>query len=269
MVTELSRTRSEVNTLVVPLLAMAPKAGWRMSLLSLDRRHVRFVVDVWAVTSNRSERIVLTPTGQTWLTVRIVSSIHPPAGRGAGFEMLKEQLPAGPAAGPHVTGVGEGLAVGEGSGDGLGEGVGEGVGVGPGVGVGVDVGVGVGVGDEPCTTTWTVAVADEVPARAVRVYLVVVRGWSCREPLPDTSPTPWSMSIVSAPSTSQLRVVVEPGVTSSGAATKRWIARLLGCPKFSRYSQPAETAATSVAARNQATGVRRQRGISAIPQEIH
>jgi hypothetical protein len=181
------------------------------------------------------------PTGHDWLAFTTFSSMHSPAARAVGRAMLTAQLPADVAGAPHVNGAGVGLADGDGSGlgDGLGSGVGlgsgdglgpgDGSGDGPGAGVGEGLGSGEGDGEGlgdgcPVTITWTVAVADELPARAMSVYEVVQVGLTLRFPRAPTSPTPLLISMRSAPTTSQVKVVVEPDEISVGVATNRTMA---------------------------------------------
>jgi hypothetical protein len=68
-----------------------------------------------------------------------------------------------------------------------------------------------------------VAEADEVPARAVKTYVVLQAGLTWRDPLGGTVPIP-SIWTLSAPSTSQLNVAVLPAAISAGEAVKRWMA---------------------------------------------
>lgn len=197
--------------------------------------------------------------------------MHWPAGSAAGFLMVSPQLPGASAGWPHDCaagvgvgvgvgvgdgdGVGEGVGVGLGDGDGLGDGVGEGLGdgdgVGDGVGVGEGVGVGLGDGDglgdgegdglgvpDGTTNTWSDAVADDVPALAVRLYVVVEEGVTSREPLAATVPMPLSSCTDSAPSTSQLSVTDVPAGTSSGFALNFWIDSPLGSLRLSIHWQP-------------------------------
>ena len=65
--------------------------------------------------------------------------------------------------------------------------------------------------------------AEEVPARAVRTYVVLQAGLTWRDPLDGTVPMP-SIWTVSAPSTSQLSAAVPPETISAGEAVKRWMA---------------------------------------------
>jgi hypothetical protein len=63
---------------------------------------------------------------------------------------------------------------------------------------------------------------------AESVKVVVQLGFSSFEPLAETTPIPLSIVTLSAPSTSQLSVVVVPGVMSAGVATNLAIARPSG-----------------------------------------
>jgi hypothetical protein len=151
--------------------------------------------------------------------------------------MVRLQLPAAVAGALQVTGVGVGLGtgvgVGEGEGDGDGEadgdGLGDGLGDGEALGLGLGDGLALGDGDEPGTTlTWTVAVACDDPARATRLKLVVQAGVTWRVPLGVTVPMPLSISMLSAPSTSHVRVAAAPELMSAGVATNFWMARVDG-----------------------------------------
>jgi hypothetical protein len=53
--------------------------------------------------------------------------------------------------------------------------------------------------------------------------VVVLPGWTCRDPLAGTAPMPLSMLTVSAPSTSHVSVVGEPEGIVTGETEKRWI----------------------------------------------
>jgi len=156
-----------------------------------------------------------------------------------GRTMVTLQLPADVAGAPQVTGVGVGLGTGVGVGDGDGDGDGDtdglGDGEGDGDGLGEGDGEGLGEGDAPgdgeaagTTLTWTVAVACDEPDRATRLKLVVQAGVTCFVPLAVTVPMPLSISIVCAPSTSQVRVAAAPELISAGDATNFWMVRLLG-----------------------------------------
>jgi hypothetical protein len=159
-------------------------------------------------------------------------SMHSLLGRAVGLLLVTTQPLADVAGAPQEVGpgvglgegVGDGLGLGEGEGVGdglgLGEGVGDGVGVGEGDGLGVGVGVGRGEGGASFrTATWTEAVAREVPARALRLYVVVQSGLICFEPFAGTLPMPLSISIASAPTTSQVRTADDPTRMSPGDAT--------------------------------------------------
>jgi hypothetical protein len=166
-----------------------------------------------------------------------------------GRTMVTLQLPADVAGAPQVTGVGVGLGTGVGVGDGDGvrvgdgdgdgdgdsDGLGDGEGDADGLAEGDGDGEGLGEGDAPgdgeaagTTLIWTVAVACDEPDRATRLKLVVQGGVTCFVPLAVTVPTPLSISIVSAPSTSQLRVAAAPELMSAGDATNFWMVRPLG-----------------------------------------
>jgi hypothetical protein len=202
---------------VVPSPAIVPPLGDSRSLLEDARRQVRLDLEVWAVTSNCTERVVLNAIGHDWLTATRVSSRHSPSVSAVGWLTVTVQLPAEVAGVLHVTVPGDGLGLGDG--EGLGEGVGLGDGDGLGEGDGSGVGEGDGLGDGlgsgrwlPWTTTSTVAVAVEVPPFADSVKVVVQLNWTSFDPLAVTAPTPLSIWTVSAPSTSQLSVVEVPGV---------------------------------------------------------
>jgi len=66
-------------------------------------------------------------------------------------------------------------------------------------------------------------VAEEVPARAVKTYVVLQAGLTWRDPLDGTVPMP-SIWTESAPSTSQFSDVDPPEAISAGDAAKRWMA---------------------------------------------
>jgi hypothetical protein len=130
---------------------------------------------IWKLTERGTPKF----TGQSLLVRRSVSSMHSPDGSGSSFVMVRPQLPARAAGTPQASGSGEGtgdgLGEGDGDGDADGDGLGEGEGLGVGEGVGDGVGdgpgsgdgAGLGSGNVPVTRTSTVAVADDVPARAV------------------------------------------------------------------------------------------------------
>jgi len=227
----------------VPFLAIAPSEGERTSLLVTLRRQRRPVRSVCAVTSKDRERGVVNPTGQLWFAVTEFTSMHSPAAMVVGRTMVTLQLPADVAGAPQVTGVGVGLGTGVGVGDGDGDGDGDSDGLGDGEGDadglgegdGDGDGDGLGEGDAPgdgegagTTLIWTVAVACDEPDRATRLKLVVQAGVTCFVPLAVTVPTPLSISIVSAPSTSQVRVAAAPELMSAGDATNFWMVRALG-----------------------------------------
>ena len=65
--------------------------------------------------------------------------------------------------------------------------------------------------------------AEAVPARAVKTYVVLQAGLTWRDPLDGTVPMP-SIWTVSAPSTSQLSDAVPPETISVGDTVKRWMA---------------------------------------------
>ena len=154
IVTALSRTRSVRSTDVVPLRAIAPSDGSSTSLLVTLRRQRRPVREVCAVTSKLSDREVVNPTGQLWLTFTALTSMHSPVTRAVGFTMVRLQFPAAVAGALQLTGVGVGLGTGVGVGDGDGDGDGDedGDGLGDGLGDGEVVGLGLGLGDGPGTT---------------------------------------------------------------------------------------------------------------------
>ena len=162
IVTALSRTRSVRSTDVVPLRAIAPSDGSSTSLLVTLRRQRRPVREVCAVTSKLSDREVVNPTGQLWLTFTALTSMHSPVTRAVGFTMVRLQFPAAVAGALQLTGVGVGLGTGvgvgdgegdgDGDGDGLGDGEALGLGLGDGLGDGEVVGLGLGLGDAPGTT---------------------------------------------------------------------------------------------------------------------
>jgi hypothetical protein len=169
---------SESVTFVVPIPGTEPEAGVSTSFLPGTCFHVKLVLDD-AVTSKLTESGTPKVTGQSLLVRMSVSSMHWFDGRGSRFKMVSPQLPANVAGLPQLTGcgegegsglgdgLGEGDGAGEGDGDGLGDGEGLGDGLGVGLGVGEGSGVGVGAGPLPDTRTSTVAVAEDVPARAV------------------------------------------------------------------------------------------------------
>ena len=64
-VTLLSSTVSWSWTSVVPWLATAPVEGDRTSLLAEERRQLRFVREVCALTTKRTDRGTPTEAGQT------------------------------------------------------------------------------------------------------------------------------------------------------------------------------------------------------------
>jgi hypothetical protein len=68
-----------------------------------------------------------------------------------------------------------------------------------------------------------VAAAEEVPARAVKTYVVLQVGLTWRDPLDGTVPIP-SIWTISAPSTSQFNAADPPTTISAGEAAKRWMA---------------------------------------------
>jgi hypothetical protein len=108
--------------------------------------------------------------------------------------------------------------------------------------VGDGDGLGDGDGEAPGTTrTWTVAVAWDEPERATRLKLVVQAGVTCFVPLAVTVPMPLSISIVSAPSTSQVSVAAAPELMSAGVATNFWMARVVG--SVNSLTRPQRTAA--------------------------
>src|SRR6266446_2785415 len=151
--------------------------------------------------------------------------MHSPLTRAVGFTMVRLQLPAAVAGALQVTGVGVGLGTGVGVGDGEGDGDGDEDGDGDGLGDGLAL----GDGDGPGTTlTWTVAVACDDPARATRLKLVVHAGVTWRVPLGVTVPMPLSISMLSAPSTSHVRVAAAPELMSAGVATNFWMASVDG-----------------------------------------
>lgn len=159
--------------------------------------------------------------------------MHSPLTRVVGFTMVRLQLPAAVAGALQVTGVGVGLGtgvgVGDGEGDGDGEADGDGLGDGEALGLGLGDGLALGDGDGPGTTlTWTVAVAWDDPARATRLKLVVQAGVTWRVPLGVTVPMPLSISMLSAPSTSHVRVAAAPELMSAGVATNFWMASVDG-----------------------------------------
>lgn len=188
-----------MTVLVVPLLAMAPSDGVSRSPLCADCRQRRLLRVVCAVTSKRTDRETLMPTGQDWFTVTRLSWMHWPEGRATGRTTVRPQFPADVAATPQLAaGLGDGLGLGEGDGlgdglgdalglaDGLGDGLGEGdelglaegLGLGDGEAAGLGDGLGEGDGDGlglggPPAPGWTntcsVAVADDEPLRAMSV----------------------------------------------------------------------------------------------------
>jgi hypothetical protein len=176
--------------------------------------------------------------------------MHSPAAIVVGRTIVTVQLPADVAGALQVTGVGVGLGTGVGVGDGLGDGEGEAEGLGDGEGDadGLGDGDGLGEGDAPgdgeapgTTLTCTVAVAWDEPARATRLKLVVQAGVTCFVPLAVTVPMPLSISIVSAPSTSQFSVAAAPELMSAGVATNFWMARVEGL--VNSLTRPQRTAA--------------------------
>ena len=162
IVTALSRTMSVRSTDVVPLRAIAPSDGSSTSLLVTLRRQRRPVREVCAVTSKLSDREVVNPTGQLWLTFTALTSMHSPVTRAVGFTMVRLQFPADVAGALQLTGVGVGLGTGVGVGDGDGEGdgdgdvdgdgLGDGLGDGEALGLGLGDGLALGDGDDPGTT---------------------------------------------------------------------------------------------------------------------
>jgi hypothetical protein len=165
-----------------------------------------------------------------------------------GRTIVTVQLPADVAGALQVTGVGVGLGTGVGVGDGDGEGDADGLGDGEGDADGLGDGDGLGEGDAPgdgeapgTTLTCTVAVACDEPARATRLKLVVQAGVTCFVPLAVTVPMPLSISIVSAPSTSQFSVAAAPELMSAGVATNFWTARVEGL--VNSLTRPQRTAA--------------------------
>jgi hypothetical protein len=165
-----------------------------------------------------------------------------------GRTIVTVQLPAEVAGALQLTGVGVGLGTGVGVGDGDGVGDADGLGLGDAEGLGLGDGEGLGDGDgdgdgEPpgTTLTCTVAVAWDEPERATRLKLVVHAGVTWRVPLGVTVPMPLSISIVSAPSTSQFSVAAAPELMSAGVATNFWMARVLGC--VNSLTRPQRTAA--------------------------
>jgi hypothetical protein len=184
--------------------------------------------------------------------------MHSPAAIVVGRTIVSEQLPADVAGALQVTGVGvglgtgvgvgEGVGVGDGVGDGDGDGDADGLGDGEGDADGLGDGDGLGEGDAPgdgeapgTTLTCTVAVAWDEPERATRLKLVVHAGVTCFVPLAVTVPMPLSISIVSAPSTSQVSVAAAPELMSPGVATNFWMARVLG--SVNSLTRPQRTAA--------------------------
>jgi hypothetical protein len=224
-------------------------------------------------------------TGQLWLRVTAVTSMHSPALRERGRRIVRLQLPAALAGAPQVTGVGLGAGVGDadgegdGDGDGLGDAEGEGDGLGDGDGDAPGDGDAEGEGDGDgeaegeadgdgdgdgvvpgATLTCTVAVACDVPERATRLKLVVHSGRTWRVPFASTTPTPLSISTRSAPVTSQVSVVGAPEEMSAGVARKRWMDSVVGS-----LTSPVPHRTRTSPSPASASGPRTRRGRRGIP----